>query len=133
MKILTISYQIMCILAVTMMAYSLDPVRLRKFNENLMKCSEKLGASTTSLSAEALVCALDRDGKLLDDNGEYIRDAVVQSMEDAISDPSTVKKARETLNKCFDDADQSGTTGREQTIKIATCHLPLVSSFDKLK
>ncbi|XP_014472234.1 PREDICTED: uncharacterized protein LOC106743171 [Dinoponera quadriceps] len=126
-------YHIMCILAVTTMVYSLDPVRLRKFSDNLLKCNEKLGASTSSLSAEALLCAMDRNGKLLDDNGEYIRDAAVQGMEDAISDPSTLKKAQEMLNKCFDDADQSGSTGRERTIKIATCHVPIVSSFDKLK
>ncbi|XP_014487236.1 PREDICTED: uncharacterized protein LOC106751012 isoform X2 [Dinoponera quadriceps] len=113
------------------MAYSLDPVRLRKFSDNLVKCSEELGTSTTSLSAEALLCAMGRDGKLLDDNGEYIRDAVVQDLKDVISDPSTLKRAQEMLTKCFDD-DQSGSIGRERTIKIAIkCIIPILPLFDK--
>ncbi|XP_014487551.1 PREDICTED: uncharacterized protein LOC106751227 [Dinoponera quadriceps] len=131
MKTLTIMYHIICILAVTTTVYSLDSVRLRKFSDDLMKCSEKLGASTTSLTAEVLVCAVEKDGKLLDDNGEYIRDAAVQDLEDFISDLSVLKRAREMLTKCFNDGDQSGFTGREQTMKIATCFVPMVLFFNK--
>ncbi|XP_014481721.1 PREDICTED: uncharacterized protein LOC106748050 [Dinoponera quadriceps] len=102
------------------------------FYDNIAKCREELGDTATELMVGTIICALEKDGQIFNSNGEYIKDASMQALEDSMSDANTLEKVQGMFTKCYDDAVQSGSTGREQTMKISNCVLPFVSLFDKL-
>ncbi|XP_014486341.1 PREDICTED: uncharacterized protein LOC106750479 [Dinoponera quadriceps] len=99
-------------------------------SENLVKCTEEWGGSPTAPTAEAIVCAGEKDGKIFNANGEYTKDVTVRALEDFISDTDKLEKAREMYVYCHDKAVHSGSTGREQTLKIAKCSLAILPLLD---
>ncbi|XP_014486970.1 PREDICTED: uncharacterized protein LOC106750875 isoform X2 [Dinoponera quadriceps] len=123
---------ILSVLSVTTAVYGLNKARLRMFNDNIAKCKEEIGGTATELTVEPVICAIEKDGKILNSKGEYIKDATMQVLEDGISNANTLEKAQGMFTKCYDDGVQSGSTGWEQTIKIGNCSMPILSLFDKL-
>ncbi|XP_032689853.1 venom allergen 2-like isoform X2 [Odontomachus brunneus] len=123
---------IVTVLSVITIVYGINQTRLKKYHMNFAKCLEEKGGTAEKPSPEAVVCLVVKDGDILNANGEYTREKAMKGIEDAISDPSTIQKAKAMYNKCHDEAEQSGVTGYEQTIKIAGCSSPVLAFFDKI-
>ncbi|XP_014487552.1 PREDICTED: uncharacterized protein LOC106751228 [Dinoponera quadriceps] len=125
-----IIYPIVCILAVMTVVHGLDVARLQMLSESIVKCSEELGGSPTAPTAEIIVCAGEKDGKVFNANGEYMKDAAIKAFEDFVSDADRLKKAQGMYAQCHDNGVQSGSTGREQSLKIAGCSLAILPLLD---
>ncbi|XP_011137602.1 uncharacterized protein LOC105182118 [Harpegnathos saltator] len=121
---------IVCVLAVMGMVYSFDIEQLEKFRQDFMECKEESSELSVRFHFQAIKCAMLKDDKILNENGEYIKELALQKLDDLISDPNMLNLARLILTKCYDDVVQSGATGNDQTMKIIMCGLSAASSIE---
>ncbi|XP_032689868.1 uncharacterized protein LOC116853103 [Odontomachus brunneus] len=123
---------IVSVLFVVTTVYGKNEARLKIYYANYAKCLKEKGGTADKPSLEAIVCVMEKDGDALNANGEYTREKAMKGIEDAISDPSTIQKAKAMYNKCHDEVEQSGATGHEQALKISSCVMPVLALFDKI-
>ncbi|XP_032679965.1 uncharacterized protein LOC116848210 [Odontomachus brunneus] len=130
MKILVIVSVVLSVATIVYGAFNRE--RLEKFNKNIMECSKEKGLSPSSPTPEVVLCAVIRDGKLINEKGEYIREAILEAIGEAISNVSKIPEAQEIYKRCHDEADRAKLTGNEQAMKIATCSMRVITYFDKI-
>ncbi|XP_011137597.1 uncharacterized protein LOC105182112 [Harpegnathos saltator] len=125
---------IISVLAVMTVVYGYNEERSEKFLRNLSKCEKSpTRLQGDRLSLETVICAIENDGKIFNENGEYKFEAAMQGLEDAISDQNSLNKAKKTFTNCYNKEIEKKTTGMDQTKEITKCSLSIFSFFDKLK
>ncbi|XP_032689857.1 uncharacterized protein LOC116853091 [Odontomachus brunneus] len=123
---------IVTVLSIMAIIYAKKPVNLETFSSNFRKCFKEKNGTFKNRVAEAIVCAENKDGNVLNANGEFIRENALKQLENNISDPNKLQTMKAIYNKCHDKADRSRVTGHEQAIKIVNCLFPVFTFFYKL-
>ncbi|XP_032689865.1 uncharacterized protein LOC116853098 [Odontomachus brunneus] len=120
---------IIIVLAVTTVVYGISTDRFNKIRDDMLKCAEEQAWTSDIPNSEVLMCTARKDGKILNTNGELMRDAALQAIEEAFPDVNTREMVQDIYKKCHDKADQSGITGHEQAVKITSCSIPAAIFF----
>ncbi|XP_014480092.1 PREDICTED: uncharacterized protein LOC106747251 isoform X2 [Dinoponera quadriceps] len=81
---------------------------------------------------EKIHCALVKFGNIVKANGELDEVESWKLFEDTISDANKLEQAKMLFYKCYNETIQSGSTGKEQAMKIITCASPNLDLLDKL-
>ncbi|XP_032689848.1 venom allergen 2-like [Odontomachus brunneus] len=123
---------IVAVLAIITMIYGFNPKRLKKLKDNMAKCSKDLGESSSQpLSSKAILCALTKDGQIVDKDGLFSVEKCYQALQDFISDPAKLEQGKKIFQECYDKNMQGKGTNQEKTAKITECALPIVALHGK--
>ncbi|XP_032689847.1 uncharacterized protein LOC116853084 [Odontomachus brunneus] len=119
---------IVAVLAIITMVYGFNPERLKKLKDNMEKCSKDLGESSSQpLSGKALLCALTKDGQIINKDGLFWVENSSQALQDFISDTAKLEQGKKIFKECYDKNMQGQGTNQEKTAKLAKCTLPIVA------
>ncbi|XP_032689843.1 uncharacterized protein LOC116853080 isoform X2 [Odontomachus brunneus] len=128
MKILEI---IGCLLAIIVVSYAYDFERVVEFFTYLYKCSETLNETliTSRLSPELIICALQMDGQIFDNEGVMQQDAMRKFITDVTPNESEVESSWHVFDICCSNADILGFTSTLKLTYVFSCFGPIVCNL----
>ncbi|XP_011137599.1 uncharacterized protein LOC105182114 [Harpegnathos saltator] len=111
------------ILVIMVLVHGYDPKRARKFQQNIMRCNQKL--NNNILNGDTFICVLEKYSKIFDENGLFILDEVLSLIWDVIPKRHKATMAFVSFKKCYDELSTENITAN-QTSKIMECSLPIL-------